>query len=734
MPVPYTIEQLQDIKSKATQLLNSGDQNAARTLEKVDAYISELQAESGEVTAAPKESAYTSAELNTMLIKANERLNQGDPNAQDLINNIQTRIRALPPTAEASQAPFTVPEQDLQKSLIAAGKRPVTTRQPATTQEETGLLDNLSEMFTGSERLKQLPEKVRELPELGSGGLFAGEDAKKVALLAPIAATTPKTEELVSIITTMFPNIGAQTTGPDGETILVNNKTGRKVLANKPGFSNIDLLQSLGLLGAFSPAGAARTVATRVGGAVLTQGALEAAQSAAGGEFNPEEAALAGAFAGAAELIAPTIRAFRALRQGATLTPEQTQLLQEAERRGVRVFTSDILPPETAAGRQAQQLTEKIPVVGTGGARAEQQQDRIAALEQVSEELPRVTNEEIVASLRAGASRQKQRAGRTINEIQTEMDMLGPVDTSRTIARIDAAIESLSRPGTVPDEATIANLRQYRELFQENPQNFSTLRENRTALREITDNLDPATRSALPSRSKAAMSSVQNQITDDLERFVRSNTSEDVLNRYRTANAVYANEAQRLKNTKLRDILSKGEVTPEKVENLLFSRKPSEVRLLFEKLPAEGRIAGRVAILNRALRDAGVGTAEVSTKKFTNSLTRMRDNIDIFFTGSHRQELEAFERLIRSTERAAESPATTATGQQILPFLALTASLPAAGGGITVGTLGRIVESRPVRSALLRYRNTAPGSENETRILNQVLLPAIQAAQQKYRD
>ena len=192
----------------------------------------------------------------------------------------------------------------------------------------------------------------KDLPELE--GILGGEDKFKVAMLTPILMQTTNTKEFADILTNQFPNIGMQYS-PAGEIILANNATGQKVLANKPGLSKVDLLQAVGIIGAFTPAGKAATLGTagvKLGtkavarrmaqGATasgLTQGAIEVIQDELGGELNADEIALASTFGGVAEAIVPAVQAIRQARmakktlQGAERSTDaikQTRIAKEA--------------------------------------------------------------------------------------------------------------------------------------------------------------------------------------------------------------------------------------------------------------------------------------------------------------------------------------------------------------------------------------------------------------------
>ena len=194
--------------------------------------------------------------------------------------------------------------------------------QPTAFPEAQGFFDD---MFGDDSRAST------DLPELGGGGLLSDQDPAKMLKVAPILLTTLKNEEIADIITAEFPDIGKQYT-PSGEIILANNNTGTKVVVNKPGFSQIDLLQTLGIASAFTPASRGAMIGTQgvanvtkgvvaqralqAGvGAGLTQTGIETAQSNVGGEFDKDEVAIAAALGGASEVVVPAFQSLRKSRQ-----------------------------------------------------------------------------------------------------------------------------------------------------------------------------------------------------------------------------------------------------------------------------------------------------------------------------------------------------------------------------------------------------------------------------------
>lgn len=164
-------------------------------------------------------------------------------------------------------------------------------------------------------------DATRDLPELGQGGLLSNRSLGEVNAIASVLISTTDPREIGQILTNQFPEIGIQE-DEAGNLIAGNNETGAKVVINKPGASMLDVLQAIGIGSQFIPsaqvAALGRTTLQKAGiaaaGAGVTQGAVEAAQAATGGEFDEDEIALAVALGGASETLVPIVQNFRRSR------------------------------------------------------------------------------------------------------------------------------------------------------------------------------------------------------------------------------------------------------------------------------------------------------------------------------------------------------------------------------------------------------------------------------------
>jgi len=117
---------------------------------------------------------------------------------------------------------------------------------------------------------------TKELPEIQNSGVLAGGGAAKSMKIAALITASPNPEDIAKILESNYPEIGI-TRDPKGNLIANNNKTGAQGVINKPDLSGIDIVQGLGLMAAFTPAGRAGALATTTGGKVAAVGAASGA-------------------------------------------------------------------------------------------------------------------------------------------------------------------------------------------------------------------------------------------------------------------------------------------------------------------------------------------------------------------------------------------------------------------------------------------------------------------------
>lgn len=396
--------------------------------------------------------------------------------------------------------------------------------------------------------------------------------------------------------------------------------------------------------------------------------------------------------------------AYRGVR--GSIAPEAQQAIRFAEREGVPLHTTDLLQPTSRVGKMAQTTAENIPLAGTSGMRATQQEARSQLVQRFADKFgeydPAVVND----SLKAKTSGIRRAAGNRLEQVQNAMAGVN-IQPARAIQQIDTEISNLQKLGKVADNETISKLQSYRDELVRNagpdgPVNLD--------LKQLSDlrsqfRMDvKGERPVLPNRSDAAIQRVYKAMTDDINGAIGQNLGNDTLRKYQQANAVYADEAAKLKNTRLKNVLMKGDLTPD----MLFSKNKSEIKTLYNSVGRVGRAQMRNGIIGKAMEKSGG-----SPDQFLRQLNILQNQTGITFKGQDAAYLKGLKNYLQSTQQAAKAAVTTPTGQQTIPFIIGygTAMNPATtGAAVSYGLLTRAYESEPFRNAMLRMANTPRGS------------------------
>ena len=422
------------------------------------------------------------------------------------------------------------------------------------------------------------------------------------------------------------------------------------------------------------------------------------------------------------------------------ISPEQQAILDAGERANVPVLTSDVLPPKTFVGRQGQAVGERIPVVGTGAVREGQQAARQEAVSNLAQQYPAPSYEAMVSSIKGKVGSIKRAAGSVIDKTGQQLDQAGTVAPSRAVAAIDDAIAKLSNANVKSDGAAkqVQYLQELKDTLSNGSQTFSTLRQNRTNLKEYRDAVDPADRSQLPSYAKKLVTNVYNAIRGDMDEFARANLPAAQVAKLERANKVYGDEAQLLKASRLKNVLDKGDITPEVVRNMIYSNKPSENRILYGALGAAGRQQVKSALINDAATKA-LRNGEINPNAFGAELAKHDAKLNVFFKGEEREAIGGFVKLLQATRRAQTAADTPTTTGATLYLPALGAAAWAdfgatLSGAIATGGLARLYESPGVRNLLLKLNASARGSQQESKYLQGIVAAIREDLQRQERQ
>ncbi|WP_407209839.1 lytic transglycosylase domain-containing protein [Citrobacter portucalensis] len=400
--------------------------------------------------------------------------------------------------------------------------------------------------------------------------------------------------------------------------------------------------------------------------------------------------------------------AYRGVR--GAIAPEAQQAIHFANAADVPLHTTDVLQPNSRVGRMAQTTAENIPFAGTSTMRANQQEARSQLVDEFASRFGEYDPSIVVGSLKAKTAGIKKSAGNRLEQVQNAMTGVN-IQPSRAIQQIDTEINNLQRLGKVADNETIGKLQAYRDELTRNAGASGPMAmdlQQLSGLRSQFRQDVKGERVVMPNRSDAAVQRIYKAMTGDIDSAIGKNLGDDTLRRYKQANSIYADEANKLQNTRLKNVIMKGDLTPEVVNNMLFSKNKSEVQNLYRSVGQVGRAQMRNGIIGKAMEKSGG-----SPDQFLRQVNLMSNQTGIAFKGRDAAYLKGLKNYLESTKRAGQAGVTTPTGQQTIPFILGigSATNPAlVGAGAGYGLLARMYESEPARNAMLRLANTPRGS------------------------
>jgi hypothetical protein len=406
-----------------------------------------------------------------------------------------------------------------------------------------------------------------------------------------------------------------------------------------------------------------------------------------------------------------------------------SQAVRDAEQAGINVMTSDVAPPRTFVGRSAQFTGERIPFAGTGGLRATQAEQRVQAVQNLVQDYgavaPTDVPKRIYDAMIAKRGAEIQNYTRQKREVIDRLSDAGQVPLIATGKAINEVISSLrSRRTPAADEAADAIERIGQQL------NGRSLSELEAYRQDVLANIfkdEAAFSVGARDVGEKALRRIYDPVRQDMGDFIKQTGERRDFTKWMVANKRLAEEAGELKNQTLKSVLRRGDATPEAVERLLFSSKPSDVKALYRTLPEDGKAAARLAIVNRVFQDAGGDLATVSPEKFISAAKKQGDAIGVFFDGAEGARLQGLLRALQLTQRASQAAVSPVTGAQtFLPslFTGLVAGLgsgaTAATATLAIGGLARAYESKAMRNLLLQMKNAPDNSPQAAQIAQSI--------------
>lgn len=369
------------------------------------------------------------------------------------------------------------------------------------------------------------------------------------------------------------------------------------------------------------------------------------------------------------------------------------------------LMQSDVQEPGTFAGKSIRGLAEKVPLFGTGGAREKQQGARQDVISNFLGKYDTVTDQDLYNSLMKSQDKRKQAISKQYDDIGTAMGD-AKVLPSKTIEVIDAELERLNKPGVIKDESVISDLQTVRDQLSSGEVDYNTMRNNRTYVRESLKSDKAKT------MSDRVIDKVYSAMTDDIQDAVKNVAGEEFSNKLKAVDATLAKQYNEAKKTKLKNVLSKGDVKPEEVTKMLLSNDKSDNAKLYKELGKNGRKNARAVLVGEL---AKVYEENESPERFLGRAKKLKDQFGVFFRGEEGETFKDMISYLNQTRQASKAGVFNQNGQQLMTLIsaAPAVDIVSTGGALSgvaggVGLLGRALESRKIRNGLRRIKNTRP--------------------------
>jgi len=433
------------------------------------------------------------------------------------------------------------------------------------------------------------------------------------------------------------------------------------------------------------------------------------------------------------------------------------ETVSEAEKLGVPVLTSDVRPPGTFAGKSLQVASESVPVVGTGPVRLSQNEARINAIQEFAKSwgVDLGDDVKIIETLskdlfkRRGvlfqqASSAKQKI---LDNPKLQVESAGTMLATKTLKVIDDEIDrlkSLNSDALVP---VINKLEGWKKSlingttgksvgtasFQvANGQSFKNVEELRKVFGSSFKGDDMA---SVREIGQASLNKVYGPLIEEMGDFIKTHVGVAASKRWKTSNSKLSGLINELDNSLFKSVMKKGEVSPEEVSRILFSKKPSDVKLLLKNLDATGLKNAKTAMISSLYRKSlgSIDEGLPSPEKFKTELKKMSEQMGIVFSEQELDSIKGLGRVLDITKRAGDANVVLKTGGGMvsIPIVSgvLTQLLGGAVAGISayagVGGLARLFESSATRNILMKLPTVRPGSRQEAELikrLNEVII------------
>jgi hypothetical protein len=418
--------------------------------------------------------------------------------------------------------------------------------------------------------------------------------------------------------------------------------------------------------------------------------------------------------------------------------------VEAAMRRGITVTGTDVRPPETAAAQQLRYAGERIPLVGTGGLRKTQQQQRIDAVRTALQDAGAIDIQNApdkvmkdLLSKRSGIidkyTKEKQEVINKLSE-RALIEAPGQPGTLKFTPRpvqmnnLNNYLESqlvdrgLLRQAEDGDRQAMALVNEIRDIQQ----NFqgSRLFDVEAKRKRLGERFTDPSLATIKNEGQQIINGAYKAIVDDMGSFIETYGGKADKLKWQRANRNLKDNIDDLKDRGFASLLRTGEADPEAITRAILSGKPAKVRLVYKNLSERGRQDADRLFLNQAYQVAKTPDGAIDPDKFNKFINKHPTVMDSMTPGS-RDELKGLSKALTLTTRAARAGTQETTGaMNQVPTLAAAAAVifgklgaPVAIGG--TAARARYVESPTrVRKAFQNLGKAPKGSRAESLAIN----------------
>lgn len=391
-------------------------------------------------------------------------------------------------------------------------------------------------------------------------------------------------------------------------------------------------------------------------------------------------------------------------------TADLAQVKQLEDVTGISQSTSDVFPPESRTGKFFQARGEEVnPVL-----RVKQQAERVQAIDQLFtnfdiDEAARF-EPKIVQSVKDSVNAKKAAAGVLFDQSSGQLDKLGSVAINKTKAFAQRMLTRQEKLGALSDQGIIDDL----SPFLEAPDNL-TFNDIKTIRTSVGSKLQKAKNQAPVSGSGdvGLLSQLYKNLSEDMSSFAK-NADPALARKWREADKSFTEFAIGSNKTGAKNIIKKGDATPEVVDQLLFSKKNSDLEFLVDNLDDAGKKAAVQRVLQRVLEKSTKGGQPLNPNLFVKELSNLRNQTVKFFDQDQQKGLAILKKALNETRRAQDAKALPPTGINAVGLLNLLNPITLAPGGVQA-----LIETGPMRNLLIK-RNAAKTAKQRFNIDQQL--------------